>query len=477
MQADWDIARVLLGGTRAIRGAGKAYLPQWPNEAPESYETRLKTSVLFPAFSRTISTLTGKPFSKPITLSDDVPPQIEEWADDIDLEGRNLDTFAAGLMEHALAYGLCGILVDYPVKPDDVKTQADEKAVNLRPYFVHVKHDQLVGWVAAREHGSWVIKQLRLMECVEEPDGEFGTKEVKQIRMLEPGKWTTYRRKGDNSDLWLIHETGMTSLDYVPFVPVYGDRTGFMTGKSPLIEMAFMNVEHWQSASDQRTILHVARVPVLTIIGIDDDKFQLTLGASAAVKLPVGGDMKYVEHSGAAITAGQADLDKLEERMRQAGAELLVIKPGITTATQVVTENAVGMCALQRVAAGLEDAVDQALQFMADWIGLPEGGHISIFDDYASPNLSDASAQLIVTAQQGGLISKETAISELKRRGTLAAEVEAADEAELIDAQGPELGALTSDMPTAPSNVTALPVKKRVITITREGNTLRATEE
>lgn len=441
MQEDWDLARVLMGGTKAMRSAGKSYLPQWPNEAPESYQTRLNTSVLFPAFSRTVSTLTGKPFSKPMTVGDDVPPQIEEWLDDVDLEGRNLDTFAACLMENALSHGLCGILVDHPVKPESVKTVADEVAANLRPYFVHIKPEQMLGWIAAREGGNWVIRQLRIMECVEEPDGQFGTTEVKQIRVLEPGTWATYRKDSKDAERWALYEQGVTSLSFVPFVPVYGDRMGFMRGRSPLIEVAHMNVEHWQSASDQRTILHVARVPILTIIGIDDDKFSLTLGASAAVKLPAGGDMKYVEHSGAAITAGQADLDKLEERMRQAGAELLVIKPGVVTATQVATENAVGMCALQRIASGLEDALDLALEYMAAWAGLPDGGHVSIFSEYASATLSDASAQLIVTAQQAGLISKQTAIDELKRRGTLSAEVDSVEESDKIDGQGPELGA------------------------------------
>lgn len=425
-----------------MRAAGKAYLPQWPNEDQESYKTRLATSVLFPAFSRTVGTLTGKPFSKPVTVGDDVPPQIEEWMDDIDLEGRNLDTFAADVMECALGYGLCGILVDYPVKPEDVRTQADERAINLRPYFVHIKPDQLIGWMAARQNGAWAIQQLRLMECIEEPVGMFGTNEVKQIRVLEPGKWSTYRQNKDNAEQWDLYQEGTTSLNFVPFVPVYGDRKGFMRGKSPLIEVAHMNVEHWQSASDQRTILHVARVPILTIIGIEDDNFTLTLGASAAVKLPINGNMKYVEHTGAAILAGQADLDKLEERMRQAGAELLVIKPGVVTATQVSSENAVGMCALQRISAGLEDALDLALDYMAQWAGMgaDAGGHVSIFNHYASANQSDASAQIIVSAQTSGLISKETAISELKRRGTLASEVEADDEAEKIDAQGPDLG-------------------------------------
>lgn len=440
MQADLILAAALMGGTRAMRAAGETYLPKWPNEDAESYKTRLATSVLFPAFKRTVFTLAGKPFSKPLTIGEDVPPQLVEWAEDIDLEGRNLHTFAHDLMKCALSQGLCGILVDYPVKPEGVRTKADEQSAGLRPYFVHIKPEQLIGWISDRVAGKWVIQQLRILETVQEPSGEFATKEVKQVRVLEPGTWATYRQDPKKPDVWIAHQSGTTTLKYVPFVPVYGDREGFMIGKSPLIEVAHMNVEHWQSASDQRTILHVARVPILAIIGAEDDKFELTLGASTAIKLPMNGDMKYVEHTGAAISAGQNDIDKLEERMRQAGAELLVIKPMAVTATQVSTENAVGMCALQSIASGLEDAIDSGLQMMADWSGQPEGGHVTLFADYASNNLTDASAQLIVTAQQGGLISKETAISELKRRGTLAAEVSPEDEAAAIEAEGPSLG-------------------------------------
>jgi hypothetical protein len=442
MQADLILAAALMGGTRAMRAAGETYLPKWPNEDAESYKTRLATSVLFPAFKRTVFTLAGKPFSKPLTMAEDVPPQLVEWAEDIDLEGRNLHTFAHDLMKCALAQGLCGILVDYPVKPEGVRTQADERVAGLRPYFVHIKPEQLIGWISARVAGKWVIRQLRILETVQEPAGDFATKEVQQVRVLEPGKWATYRQDPKKPDEWILEKQGVTSLAYVPFIPVYGDREGFMAGKSPLVEVAHMNVEHWQSASDQRTILHVARVPILTIIGIDDDKFQLTLGASAAVKLPLGGDMKYVEHTGAAITAGQNDLDKLEERMRQAGAELLVVKPMAVTATQVSTENAVGMCALQSIASGLEDAIDSGLQMMADWAGLQEGGHVALFDDYASNNLSDASAQLLVNSQQAGLISKVTTINELKRRGILSAEVKPEDEAAAVEGEGPALGTI-----------------------------------
>lgn len=443
MQPDWELAAALLGGTRAMRAAGKSLLPKWPNEDEIAYAARLATATLFPAYARTVQTLTGKPFSKPVTIGEDVPAQIQPWLADVDLEGRNLDTFAADVMESALGYGLAGVLVDYP-KANGVRTMADERAQGLRPYWIHVKPQQILGWRARRVNGAWVITQFRLMESVCEDEGEFGEVAIPQIRVLAPGAWQTWRQN-DKKD-WLLFDEGTTTLGYVPFVPVYGNRTGFLTAKPPLVEMAHLNVEHWQSSSDQQTILHVARVPILAVIGVDDDKWSLTVGASSAVKLPAGSEIMYVEHTGAAIEAGRNSLDDLEEQMRQAGAELLVIDQKIT-ATQVNTENAVGMCALQRVVQGLEDALDQALQMTADWIKAGEGGHVTIFNDFGAATLADASAQLVLTAQQGGLLSKATAINELKRRGTLSAEVDADTEAGLVDAEGPALGSMVNDNP------------------------------
>jgi hypothetical protein len=80
---------------------------------------------------------------------------------------------------------------------------------------------------------------------------------------------------------------------------------------------------------------------------------------------------------------------------------------------------------------------------MADWVGLPEGGHVTVFNDFGAASLADASADLLLKAQQGGVISKATFISELKRRGTLSADVDPEDEAEEIAEEGPSLGGMT----------------------------------
>lgn len=439
MGQHWPMIRALLGGTSAMRAAGKLYLPQWPNEDRESYDARLKTAVLYPAFARTVEVLAGKPFSKRLTLNEDTPPRIAEWMEDADMQGRNLHTFAADVMTDCMAYGISGVLVDYPTV-SNVRNLAEERAANARPYFTRYAPGTVLGWRTARTNGSTKLTMLRLLEVVCEDDGEFGQKEVEQVRVLRPGSWQIWRKveTGNGKSEWAMYDEGINTLPEIPFVFFYGKREGFGMGHAPLLELAHMNVEHWQSYSDQQTITHVARVPILAIIGAESET-EITVGAKSAVKLPHGADMKFVEHSGAAIAAGKDSIDDLEERMRSAGAELLVIKPGQITATQTRSEDDGNKCTLQSIVEGVEDALDQCLQFAAMWVGEAEGGNVSLHKDFGAGTLSDASAQLVLTMQQGGLISRQTAIKEQQRRGILSPDLDADDEAERVAEDGPGL--------------------------------------
>jgi hypothetical protein len=437
MEPDWNLARALLGGTRAMRAAGKQYLPKWPNEDDDAYACRLASAVLFPAYKRTVDTLSGKPFAEPITLGDDVPANIAEWTQDIDLRGRNLSAFAADLLESALGYGICGILVDYPTTTGEdgrllYPTRAAEITAGVRPYFIQIHPWQVLGWRDEYVGGVWRLTQLRLLECVDEPDGDYGVKSVDQVRVLTPGAWEIHRQNEKKE--WVLYDKGATSLDIIPYVPVYGQRVSFMVGRPPLIEVANLNVAHWACASDQQTILHMARVPILAVIGVDDN-FEMTVGAASAVKIPTGGDMKWVEHSGRAIEAGANELESIEERMRQAGAELLVLRPGAITATQTATENEAGTSALHRIAGNLEDALDQALQIAALWVGEKTGGHVALFKDYGVASVSDASTQTLLDAAKARKISDRTYFAEMQRRGIVSPDLDWETEKTLIDAQ------------------------------------------
>lgn len=448
MALHWPIVEALLGGTAAMRQAGPAFLPKWPNEEADSYNARLATATLFPALARTISVMGGKPFAKEVVLGEDVPATIAEMCQDADQQGNSFHAFLADLMAEVLGFGLCGVLVDHPQAPDGTRTQADERKLGMRPYMVFVRHNQILGWKAERQGGAMVLTQLRIAETQEEPDGQFGTVYRRRVRVLEPGLFQVWQEGRTAEEDWTLVEGGTTTLTKIPFVPFYGKKQGFMRGISPLLDLAYLNVKHWQSQSDQDTILHVARVPILAIIGAeeateDGGGTKLTVGSKSAVTLPLHGDMKYVEHNGAAIDAGAKSLEALESQMITTGAELLVVKPGgQKTATESNNDAEANKSDLQRIVESTEDGADQVLQFMADWIKEANGGHVSLFKDFGAGSLTDASAQLILSLQQGGLITKETAIREQQRRGTLSPDINPEKELAAVEAEGPALGSM-----------------------------------
>ena len=396
-----------------------------------------------PAYRRTVSVMSGKPFAKALTYGEDVPPRIREMCDDIDRQGRNLHAFAADAFFRTLAFGIAGIHVDYP-RLTGVRTLADERAAGARPYFRLIRHNQILGWKTDEVGGALRLVQMRLAETHDIADGgRWGAKTVRRVRVLEPGRYELWQEpEKDGEDYVLIDEGTTSPMQAIPFVPLYGFREAFMCGKAPLMDLAHLNVKHWQSQSDQDNILHVARVPILAATGIDDEKWKLTVGAQAAVKLPSGSTLAYVEHSGAAINAGRQSLQDLEQQMIQTGAELLVKKPGDRSATEAANDADGNKSDLQRIAETFEDALDAALQYMADWIGEPTGGSVSLYKDFGAMSLGQASGQLVIAMQQGGLISKATAIREMQRRGELDAGLEPDEELAMLGEEGPALGTM-----------------------------------
>lgn len=444
MSAYWDVITPLMGGTLAMRAA-QALLPKYPAEDDEVYKERLRLSTLLPAYSETVGNMTSRVFAEPLQLGDDVPEQVVELASNIDNANNDINAWSVDFFREGLSHGLCHAFVDHQ-KAEGVRTQADEKAAGVRPYVVMVKPEQVCGWRVR----DGVLSQVRYREMIEESDGDFGTKRVAQIRVLEPGKWTTYRKPKEGG-VWAIHDQGTTNLSVIPWVTFYTGRTGFMTAKPPLLELAHLNIKHWQSQSDQDNILHVIRVPILVRIGVQaqyDNQGKVIppefkVGTGALTDLPINGDMKYVEHTGKAVDAGRQALLDLIAEMRMAGAKLLTPDKSATkTATQAEEEAAQDLSPLSRMANHFADCLAQLLQFMADYRSLGEGGTVEMRGSFDVDYMPEVSLPTLVAMANAGMISKETLFTEMQRRGVISDEYDWADELEKIDSQGPALGEL-----------------------------------
>lgn len=432
----WALPRALMGGTRAMRAAGRAYLPKEDGESDPNYLSRLNRSTLFNGFRKTVKDMTGKVFARPIALGDDLPEKLKGYAENIDLAGRNLNVFAYDVFADALQAGISFILTEMPpVQPN--ATREDDIRSGRRPYLVHIRAEELIGWKSDLVAGQETLTQVRIAECVTEPDPDnpFEEREVRQIRVIERGAWSVYRQASDEPTKWTLFDEGPNSLTDIALAPVYLNRTGFMLGAPPLEDLADLNVSHWQSQSDQRNILHVARVPILFGSGFEATA-TLAIGAGTMARSTnPAAKLQFVEHSGAAIGAGRDDLKDLELQMQAMGLQLLMPKPG-QTATGEIRDDVKENSPLAMMAKALEDALEQSFGFMAAYIGLGQdaGGSLDVNTDFGIAAHTTADLPVLLQAAEKRMIGPDTFIKELKRRLVLADELDPEKEAEICAA-------------------------------------------
>lgn len=432
--------RALMGGSEAMRKAGEAYLPKFKMEDPDDYNARLTASWLFNGFKKTVYDMTGRVFDKSMEVAD-APQQLVEWADNIDLQGRDLSTFASELFKDGFASGVSFIMADAP-KREGETTRADADALGLRPYLVHLRVEDVLGWKTATYGNVLAFSQFRIMEgYTVAGDDEFTDKTKPQVRVLdrtERGVQVRIFRKGESGE-WFVFDEYMTEASEITVVPYYARRTGFATGEPVLDDLADVNIAHWQSQSDQRNVLHFARVPILHAAGRNDGDSALTISAGTAVSsADFQAKLEWVEHDGKAIDAGRQDLKDLEFQMETMGLQLLV--RSAQTATGSALDAAKETSGLGMMADSLKDALEQALMWAADYGGLGEQAiTLDVNKDFGLPPMTHQEMLAMQKDVTLGLLSKETYYEERKRRGVLRPDLDTQDDIERVQDEAPEL--------------------------------------
>ena len=442
MNVYWGVDRALWGGTRTMREAGKVYLPQSPMEDNPTWIERRDRSFLFNAYRRTIEKMVGKVFSKAVKGAESYPGDVSKWAENIDRNGRNLDTFAREVFRDGMRKGISYILADSPPIPAGT-TLEDQRKNELRPYLIHIKAENLIGYKMDKLNGVNVLTQIRYREWItrDATDG-FNQIEVERIRVIEPNAYYVYESTGGDKPSWMLVESGPMALGRIALSVFYTNQEAFMESIPPLDDLAHLNVSHWQSSSDQRQILHFARVPMLfgkglaTREGSDD----ITVSASTIIKGPVDSDLKFVEHSGAAIDAGRQEILDIETRMEIYGLELLIKKPGgAESATGRVLDSGEQNSPLQEMALMLQDCLENAFKDLCAFqdLKIPTDSALIVNTDFGLAFAANAMLQELIKARASGEISRETFWERCVYFGLLQEDFDPEEEQRRLDAEPP----------------------------------------
>jgi hypothetical protein len=432
--------RALMGRTKAMRVAGKTYLPKFDAESATDYEARLSSSWLFNGYRKSVLDMTGRVFSKPIEISEG-PSSLKSWAENIDMAGRDLSAFALEVFKDGFHSGVSFIMVDAP-RQEGEKTKQQASDQGLRPFMSHLRVEDILGWKTATYGNALALSQLRIMESITEPDpkDEFNQIEVGQVRVMDRLNGSVQVRlfrKNDKGE-WSLFDEYFTASGEITVIPFYSARTGFFTGEPVLEDLADVNLAHWVSQSDQRNILHFARVPILHLSGRNSgEKLDISAGTALVSEDPAA-KAEWVEHSGAAISAGRQDLKDLEFQMQTLGLQLIADK--VHSATGAAIDAVKETSQLSMMADSLKDALEQALQWMSIFGGLGEQSvTVSVNKEFGLSMLTPEMVKTMQADVATGILSHETYIEELKTRGVLRSDLNTQEELDRIINQPPAL--------------------------------------
>lgn len=436
----WRIIDDVRQGTLHMRQMGKVYLPKHPLESNKAYQNRLEATVFYNAYEHTLGGLVGMMFRQNPVLGEDVPVEIrgsdetkkDGYIENIDMQGTHFDVFVRELCADAFD-GHSFLYVDMPPKvmqgnnPSGIVTLGDEKAAGIRPYWVKYRASDALNWRTKIVNGRSVLQQITFREQSMEADGEFGEVLVTRYRVLRPGSWTLFKetRKG-NGMMEILPDAdnpeGTTSLNEIPLAVIYGKKLGFLHSRPPLIDLAHLNIGHWQLMSDYRHILHYANVPVLWRSGFQPNNSVGTegIGPNRIIDVGPNGQVAWAEHHGYAIGAARTELLDLEQRMSVLGLALLARKGDVeVTATEKILDSAEQSSGLSTIARSLQDGIELALQFTARYMGKPSGGSAEVNSDFQGLSIDPQKLTAYSNMVAQGQLSIETLWQMLEKYGEL----------------------------------------------------------
>ena len=400
MMKGWEIMKAVTEGTDYLRTNSETFLPLEPREDYDAYLARVNRAVFSPFTQRLIRAATGLVLRKPITLTGD-PYWTEMFKMDVDGRKSDLDEYARRLLMCSLTYGQSHILVDYPA-PSGAVSLAEERQQNRRPYWIEIDPNNLYGWRLDRESNYGNLIQVRLGEKAVLPDGQFGEKVFDQVRVIEPGSYRVFRKKEQIEEMYDVSdgssvgsfeagssdkdykqvESGEFSLGEIPLVTIYSGKTDNLVSKPPLLDIAYLNLAHFQRQADLIHSLHVASQPMLVMEGYDDQTKDLAISVNYAMATQPGNKIYYVEPASSAFEAQSAEIKELQMQMATLGISTLSQQKFVAESAdarrldRVDTNSMLAMVSME-----LEQKLQKAFNLSAEYVGI-EPPEVKISRDF-----------------------------------------------------------------------------------------------
>jgi hypothetical protein len=145
-------------------------------------------------------------------------------------------------------------------------------------------------------------------------------------------------------------------------------------------------------------------------------------------------ELKYVEHQGSAIGKAQEEIANSKSNMAALGLLLLSQKIQVQrTASEATLDYEAESSELASMVRGIEDGIELALMYHAEYLNLDSGGSITLNKDFTRFNLTPELIRIYADMVKAGDMTHETMWKMLEKGELLPAEFESEAERLAID--------------------------------------------
>lgn len=414
-----------------IREQGSRYLPasfadSTKEDDQKRYTAYLKRAYFYGATGKTKRDMVGAAFRKP--ASSKLPSELESLLKNFDGAGNSIEAINKSGIDNLLEAGKHALLADYPVVEDGL-TAEQEAAMNLMPYVSEYTSETIDNWKTDLIYGRTMLVMVKLVEWAKVVKDEFSfdtKKTFRVLRLRSPEEASaifggTFKDYVYTQALYDESEAVITP-EYIPTMPtpgVRGSGTPFNfipffigdVGKPPLMEIAEVNLAHYQTTADYRENLHQHGQMTIGIrSALSFEQFQtanpdgVSVGAMTGHFLGENGGFESV--SAPESSSLDKALGDMQKQMETMGAKLMT--EGAQKTAEEARLNASSQTSIldSVVSVWNDEVLTPALRACAMYKGVnPDLVSYTMNRDYYDTSINAQDAAAIVTLKDSGAIA------------------------------------------------------------------------
>ena len=422
---------VFLGEDR-IKDQNEEYLPALPDQTSASYEIYKSRATFLNAFNRTITGLVGSVMRRPASY--EVPDRMQDYLEDVNMMGYDLQTFLAHVLRETFITGRCLILID--------------RKGDGRPYLTLYGGESFIDWRLDENNQPYYIELKEEVDTSSDPSQDHQMQDQYRNLMLEDGRYmvrVTAHQDEEEENLRIVDETEPTmrgeAIDFIPVSLINPGGPGFSVYHPPLLDLANLCISHYRTSADLEAGRHYVSIPTPYLIGVDPEDYDtgIAIGPTSAIVIPnEAAKVGFLEFAGVGLKSLEEALTQKEHQMSVLGARVLErVRTGVESAEAARIHQASELSILATIVNEVEKSVLASLKMMAMWEGLdPSSVSLTMNRDFVDARLPAKDLQALVDSYLKGALSLDTLVYNMKHGEILSDDTSIQEEVEKIASKG-----------------------------------------